>query len=299
MSSEGSFLSRDFFFCDIIIVVKYMQEINNFEDDLKYKLYSNLNKIMHPSISKKNISSYKIILRDDLSLVRVFYPLKVSNLNKVIIYIHGISSVSGCGNHYSDICMNIALKTSQLVIAIDYDEHKKYLECLKDIKKCVQFISEELNNLGIDNDSITLMGDSIGATMAFSVSKILGIIKRNILISPILSGNYFEDVNIIKNDKVNTGLINSLRDYYNDSLRFKKNYKDELVFPLLGKEKTTNNILIITASNDYLKDEAYQFSEIHACDVLEITVGGHGFLKNMSLDIENIFYTRVVDFLEK
>ena len=240
-----------------------MQEINNFEDDLKYKLYSNLNKIMHPSISKKNISSYKIVLKEDISLVRVFYPLKVSNLNKVIIYIHGISSVSGCGNHYSDICMNIALKTKQLVIAVDYDEHKRYLECLKDIAKCVKFISDELNLLGIDNNSITLMGDSIGATMAYSVSKMLGDIKRNILISPVLSGKYFEEVNIIKNDKVNTGLVNSLKNYYTEVLRFKKNYKDELVFPLLGKEKTTNNILIITASNDYLKEEAYQFSEFH------------------------------------
>ena len=214
-----------------------MQEINNFEDDLKYKLYSNLNKIMHPSISKKNISSYKIVLKEDISLVRVFYPLKVSNLNKVIIYIHGISSVSGCGNHYSDICMNIALKTKQLVIAVDYDEHKRYLECLKDIAKCVKFISDELNLLGIDNNSITLMGDSIGATMAYSVSKMLGDIKRN--------------------------------------------------------------ILIITASNDYLKEEAYQFSEFHSCDILELTVGGHGFLKNMSLDIENIFYIKILEFLEK
>ena len=276
-----------------------MQEINNFEDDLKYKLYSNLNKIMHPSISKKNISSYKIVLKEDISLVRVFYPLKVSNLNKVIIYIHGISSVSGCGNHYSDICMNIALKTKQLVIAVDYDEHKRYLECLKDIAKCVKFISDELNLLGIDNNSITLMGDSIGATMAYSVSKMLGDIKRNILISPVLSGKYFEEVNIIKNDKVNTGLVNSLKNYYTEVLRFKKNYKDELVFPLLGKEKTTNNILIITASNDYLKEEAYQFSEFHSCDILELTVGGHGFLKNMSLDIENIFYTKILEFLEK
>lgn len=276
-----------------------MQEINNFEDDLKYKLYSNLNKIMHPSISKKNISSYKIVLKEDISLVRVFYPLKVSNLNKVIIYIHGISSVSGCGNHYSDICMNIALKTKQLVIAVDYDEHKRYLECLKDIAKCVKFISDELNLLGIDNNSITLMGDSIGATMAYSVSKMLGNIKRNILISPVLSGKYFEEVNIIKNDKVNTGLVNSLKNYYTEVLRFKKNYKDELVFPLLGKEKTTNNILIITASNDYLKEEAYQFSEFHSCDILELAVGGHGFLKNMSLDIENIFYTKILEFLEK
>lgn len=276
-----------------------MQEINNFEDDLKYKLYSNLNKIMHPSISKKNISSYKIVLKEDISLVRVFYPLKVSNLNKVIIYIHGISSVSGCGNHYSDICMNIALKTKQLVIAVDYDEHKRYLECLKDIAKCVKFISDELNLLGIDNNSITLMGDSIGATMAYSVSKMLGDIKRNILISPVLSGKYFEEVNIIKNDKVNTGLVNSLKNYYTEVLRFKKNYKDELVFPLLGKEKTTNNILIITASNDYLKEEAYQFSEFHSCDILELAVGGHGFLKNMSLDIENIFYIKILEFLEK
>ena len=155
------------------------------------------------------------------------------------------------------------------------------------------------NLLGIDNNSITLMGDSIGATMAYSVSKMLGDIKRNILISPVLSGKYFEEVNIIKNDKVNTGLVNSLKNYYTEVLRFKKNYKDELVFPLLGKEKTTNNILIITASNDYLKEEAYQFSEFHSCDILELAVGGHGFLKNMSLYIENIFYTKILEFLEK
>lgn len=276
-----------------------MQQINNFEDGLKYRLYSNMKKIVHPSISKRNISSYKIVLNDDISSVRVFYPEKVSNLNKVIIYIHGISSVSGCGNHYSDICMNLALKTKQLVIAVDYEENKRYLECLNDVLNCVKYLYMELNKLDISNDNITLMGDSIGATMALAINKLFSDVKRNILISPVLSGNYFEDVNIIKNDKVNTGLINSLKNYYSSSLKFKKDYKDERVFPLLSKDKIDSKLLVITGSNDFLKEEAYKFVEINNCNILEIGVVGHGFLKNMNLDVENEFYTKVIEFLEK
>ncbi len=277
-----------------------MQQINNFEDGLKYKLYSNIKKIIHPSISKRNISSYKIVLNEEITPVRVFYPEKVSNLNKVIIYIHGISSVSGCGNHYSDICVELALKTKRLVIAVDYDEDKRYLDCLNDVSECVKFLCDELVDAKISLSNITLMGDSIGATMVVSVNKILGgIIKKCILISPVLSGNYFDDVNTLKNDKINTGLINSLKNYYGSSLRFKKNYKDELVFPLLSKKQLECEVLIITGENDFIKGEAYRYLEICQGEILEIPVVGHGLLRNMNLDVENAFYTKVCEFLNR
>lgn len=275
-----------------------MNQINNFEDGLRYKLYSDMDKIIHPTISKKNISSYKIVLNEEILPVRVFYPEKISQLDKVIIYIHGISSVSGCGNHYAEICMNLAIKTKQLVIAVDYEENKRYLDALNDISRCVEFLCDELKLLKIGISEITLMGDSIGATMVLGVNKMMNRkITKCILVSPVLSGDYFDDVNVDKNDKVNTGLVNSLKNYYSNSLRFKKNYKDQLVFPLFGDDFDFDKGLIIIGSNDFLKEEAYKYSEMTKSLILEIPFVGHGFLKNMSLDIESEFYNKVHEFL--
>ena len=105
-----------------------MEFINDLENKFEYKLYSNVEKIMHPTISKRNISSYKIVLDEKIVPVKVFYPERVSQLNDIIIYVHGISFISGCGNHYSNICEDLAIKTNRLVIAIDFDENKRYLD---------------------------------------------------------------------------------------------------------------------------------------------------------------------------
>ena len=68
-----------------------MEYINDLENKFEYKLYSNVEKIMHPTISKRNISSYKIVLDEKIVPVKVFYPERVSQLNDIIIYVHGIS----------------------------------------------------------------------------------------------------------------------------------------------------------------------------------------------------------------
>lgn len=276
-----------------------MQLINSFDKELKYKLYSNIRKVVHPSISKRNISNYKIVLNDKIVPIRVFYPEKISDLKNVIIYVHGISLVSGCGSNYSEICQKLAIKTKQLVIVIDYDENKYYLDILKDVSQCIMFVCDELIKEQIDFKNITLMGDSIGATIVLGVNKLSNYeFKKNILISPILSGNYFTDVNILKNDKVNLKLINSLKKYYTKSLKLKKDYNNELVFPLLGDGMINNNMLIITSGNDFLKSEAYTYSEhLKNTSLLEIPFVGHGFLKEMSLDVENMFFTGVLEFL--
>ena len=97
---------------------------NEFDDELKYKLFRTVKEILHPTISKKNISNYKIILDENIIPVRIFYPKKVSNMKKVIIFIHGNGDITKCDGKYSDISSFFSKELDQLVISIDYEELK-------------------------------------------------------------------------------------------------------------------------------------------------------------------------------
>ena len=49
----------------------------DFDNEVRYKLYRTVKDLITPSISKVNISNYRIVFDDDLLPVRVFYPKKV------------------------------------------------------------------------------------------------------------------------------------------------------------------------------------------------------------------------------
>ena len=184
------------------------------------------------------------------------------------------------------------------MIAIDFDETKKYLDVLDDCISCVKYLIDKFNNLKIDNSHITLVGDSVGATIVLGINKRLDLKLKCIIISPVLSGNYFDDVNIDKNDKVNSNLVSNLKKYYNSSLKYKKNYKDSLVFPLLDKTvKKMNNLFVITSENDYLKDEAIKYSEMVESSFLELPIVSHGFLKNMDNELSNEVFSAINKFI--
>ena len=76
---------------------------NEFDLEEKYKLFRSVKELLHPSISKRNISNYKIVIDEDLLLLRVFYPKKISNIHDVILYIPGEGSITECEGKYSDI----------------------------------------------------------------------------------------------------------------------------------------------------------------------------------------------------
>ena len=76
---------------------------DNFGDVEKYKLYRNVYEILHPTISKKNISNYKVVFDEKLLPVLVFYPEKISNVESIIIYVPGDGKVNGCYGKYSSI----------------------------------------------------------------------------------------------------------------------------------------------------------------------------------------------------
>ena len=57
-------------------MVRYMKIVNgdNFCSEEKYKLYRTVYEILHPTISKKNISNYKVVFDEKLLPTLVFYP---------------------------------------------------------------------------------------------------------------------------------------------------------------------------------------------------------------------------------
>jgi len=147
-------------------------------DSKNYKLYRSLYDLLHPTISRKNITSYKIVLDDSLVPLRVFYPSKNTKLEQIIIYVHGDSKEK---HLYETLCKNIALETDSLVLAIDYKENIE--------KECYNMIRFILNNItDVSYDKVALMGDTSGADIVLKLTTEEEIsINKQIVICPTLN----------------------------------------------------------------------------------------------------------------
>ena len=123
---------------------------DNFSNHERYKLFRNMYEIIHPTISKKNISNYRITLDEEILPVRVFYPKKLANISSVVIYVPGEGNVSNCYGEYESILKDMAINLDKLVIAIDYfDEEIKYPYLFDKIYDSVDFVIKELNKNNI------------------------------------------------------------------------------------------------------------------------------------------------------
>ncbi len=290
-----------------------MNRDNSFDSVIRYKLYRSVYEIIHPSISKMNVSNYAIVINDNFMPVRVFYPNKVSDIKKVIIYIHGISSITNCSN-YADICQRLAIDTKQIVIALDYEQldTTNYLKVLEECYKLVEFLIKDLIRLRIKQDDITLIGDSVGATIVSSLGMLFKDKKsryniKEVLFYPILSGEYngkskFESID--KNNLLDKNVISSINEYYDNNLKYKKDHKNKLVFPLLEKKiKTLPKTLIIVGNIDPLRDEnIYYYQELEKnnsdSELLELPFLGHGFLNKIDNESYSELLEKLIEFVK-
>lgn len=164
-----------------------------------YKLYRSIYEIIHPSISRKNISEYKIILEDDLSSVQVFYPSKEIELNEVLIYIHGKDIEL---SYYS----SLAIKTKQVVIVIDYRKDKT-----NTLSKTVNYIINELNSDKLNIKNISIMGDFDGASII--LEKLSDFSLKKVLLSPTvtdLNSYNLSNAMVISNNEQQTNINNNI-----------------------------------------------------------------------------------------
>ena len=270
-----------------------------FEKEDKYKLFRSVKEILHPTISKKNISDYKIIIKDELLPVRVFYPKKVSQLDKIIIYFHGDCKITNCKGKYSEITSDLAKELDQIVLSIDYEDEKDLETTYNDVYETFIYIYKEFINCGILENNITLMGDSTGASMLLNVTNKLNDLDLNpgrvILFYPVLSGEYFGKTNyksILENNSIDHDLIKKLKTYYK-----KKNEGNINIFPFINKKITINNCLVIVGGVDPLIDEAKEFADITKSDIQVITFANHGFLGSKDTEIQKEYYNKLHEFI--
>ena len=277
-----------------------------------YKLYREVGELLHPVISKKNISNYKIVFEDEIMPVRVFYPKKVSFLKGVIIFVPGIVDVTQAACKYGDICREMAIETDKIVIALDYeDEDYKYLNLVDKCYEMIAYLYDNLEKNGILEKNITLMGDSIGASIIGTINyrnvkdKKFAI-ERCVLLYPVLSGEYFADsqfLSISKNDKYDLLVLRNLKDYY---LKYAKDDLENSEVFLLKRKDFSGfaKTLIITGNLDCLRDEGAYFSEVLTkagvdCSYYNLNFENHGFLKDIDMEMKKELYSMIKDFLEK
>ena len=266
---------------------------NEFDYEEKYKLYRNVVDLLHPTISKKNISNYRIIISEDLLPLRIFYPTKVSNLKDIFIYIHGEGQITNCEKKYATISNYFAKNYNRLVISIDYDNYTnldlKKLNIL--IYSTIKKIYLDLVNNNIFKENITLVGDSTAASTILYLTRKMN--KENIkfgkylLFYPPVSGKYA----INKLDaNFDIELFPKLKQYYKG---IRKN-----LFPINDKEIKYPQTLIICGKIDPLLEEINDFVNMHKeIELKVISFAGHGFLGTDDKEIISEYNNIITKFL--
>lgn len=273
---------------------------DNFCSEEKYKLYRTVYEILHPTISKKNISNYKVVFDETLLPTLVFYPKRISNMNSVIIMIPGYGMVNNSFGKYSDICKKLALESEKLVIAIDYfGSNIKYPTTGNKVYKIVNYLYDELEKNGINSDSISIMCDSTGCVI---LNKVLGRLKKKnkkfnklVMLYPVCRKDYsnyiWNDKSLSVNFNLDKKINNYLHKYYS-----KGSDKD---IDLLDNElvKEFSNKLVITGDMDILKDDGLLLAEKIDAKYLNIKFASHGFLSCNDSEITTEVFKEIKEFL--
>lgn len=271
----------------------------------KYKIYRSVYDVLHPTISKKNISNYKVVFDEKLLPVLVFYPKRISNLKSIILYIPGDGNVNGCFGKYSDVCNRLAKETDSAVIAVDYFESSvKYPTIVNKIYKLFKFLFEELNKCDIDNEKITIMSDSVGCKILGSVVvKLLSkgiLIDKTIMFYPVVRDNYSDYLWNESLISVNFNLDKRVNAYLKKYFSKKDNVNCDLLELIYFKKFPKS--LVVTGDMDIFKEDGILLGKklienVSNSSFSNIKFANHGFLSSNDEEIQNETYKIINKFL--
>lgn len=195
----------------------------------KYRLYRSLYDILNPTISRKNISNYNIVINKDILPIEVYYPKKNIKISNIIIY---IPSSNDTNNLYSDLAIN----TNNLVIVLNYDDNKD--NCYNTIK----YIYDNVKDIITDN--ITIMTDKEGSdieeyiidksykTNDFKISKAI-LLEPTISLNENIINNSLIVINKDSNNKVLNN-YNLTEIYLNDFFNGNSTILNERIYNLIN-----------------------------------------------------------------
>lgn len=272
--------------------------MKNLRENDEYKLYKSVREILHPAISKKNISNYKIILKEELLPIRIYYPKKVTNLEKIIIYVQGSKKV--IKDDYSKILSSLSKDLDRMVISIDYDDEASIEEQIKSIYETFKYIYDGLNTNGLDTSQITLVGDSTGSTLILNfIDKMkkdkIEDVKLLLFYPALVDNNKVDDISPIDYE-----IVNDIKKYYQDKIG-KNNLS---IADLLNKKYSDNdsfpNTLIICGNVDPLLGKIKELDEkIDSIDLKLVSFASHNFLKSKDKEIIKEYKSILNDFFKE
>lgn len=173
----------------------------------KYRLYRSLYDIINPTISRKNISDYQIIIDRDILPIEVYYPNKSIKLNHIIIYISS-------SNKFSDLYQQLAINTNNLVIVFSYNKEKEVLY------SSIKYIYDNIDKVSLDTKSITMVTDNDSSIfLDYVIDKSTKtkdfIIDKSILLYPDSSLNEITINNslIVVNKDINSNIDCNVKKY--------------------------------------------------------------------------------------
>ncbi len=299
----GGFNFGNLFFYVIMIMVKYMKikQGDNFQIEDSYKLYRTVYEVLHPTISKKNISNYEVVLDELLLPIRVFYPKSISSINSVVVFLPASGQVSGLYGKYADISNKFAHESGRLTIAIDYfDGNIEYPKSVNKITKTILYLVDELQKNGLPLENITFVADSVACGILLDVQQRL--FKKNIMIGkiillyPVLDYDY-------SNYSWNEALLKMNADVLKKAQKYFKEYGGNPSSSLRKRNFSfMPRVLIITGDMDIFKDDGILlYNKLEAINkeayYCNIEFGTHGFLGSKDEKILWETYDNIRKFL--
>ncbi len=227
----------------------------------------------HPPLKGEYDMWDKSVKKDGYEIpVRIFAPEKTKP-SQLILFIHGGGWVIGNINSYTNTCSRIACITNSYVVSVDYRlaPENKFPCAINDCFDTLLEVYKNIEDFGIPQDRVYLMGDSAGGNLSAALSlmardKEVFVPKKQILLYPVTNNDHsknspFKSVEEYGYDYFLTS--KRIRDYLSMYLGEDGNdCKSQYFAPLLAEDFSNQpQTLIITAEYCPLRDEGEYYGE--------------------------------------
>lgn len=199
----------------------------------------------------------------------------------------------------------MAKETNSVVIAIDYfDSTIKYPTVVNKVSKVIKYLYDELDNVGIKHENITLMSDSVGCKiLGSSITKLISkdyLVSKVIMAYPVVRDDYSEykwneslmSINFNLDKKVN----NFLKKY------LPKDNENGCDLLELVYFKDFPKCLILTGDMDIFKEDGELLKDIvcknnEKSSFKNIGFASHGFLGTNDEEVQREMYKSISEFV--
>ena len=231
-----------------LLVIKLKGVKKEFSKDPIDYLKIRKENVIHPKnnlFKNRKTRNFKV----DKTLITEIKP--AHSADKLLLFIHGGAFISGPAKHHWDSLKEIAKKTQQTIWMCNYPKAPE--NTIADISKNIDAVYQQALK-SFKSNQITLMGDSVGGTLATTLTQRLvqnnsALPKKLILICPVMDATLSnKDIDTIdKTDPMlsKAGVLSAKMMCAGNT-----DLKNELMSPLYGSFQQFPNTLLFLAEND-------------------------------------------------